>query len=170
MTARDNGYDRLEVCVNSQTLYGLRDNEIVGRYPVSTAAAGTGQTEGSEQTPLGAHIVRVKIGAGAPRGAVFRGRRDTGEVWTPELHEAQPDRDWILSRILWLSGLERGFNRYGSVDTLRRFIYIHGTPDCVALGTPDSHGCIRMANDDVIDLFDRVTAGVRVDIVQRRDA
>ena len=113
-------------------------------------------------TPRGWHVVRAKVGAGAPENTVFVGRRPTGEIFTPALREQDPGRDWILSRILWLSGLERGHNRLGHVDTMRRYIYIHGTPDDVVLGAPGSHGCVRMANADVMRLFDRVAPGTRV--------
>ena len=112
-------------------------------------------------------MIRARIGAGAAPGAVFVGRRPTGERYTPELGAAHPDRDWILTRILWLSGIEPGRNRLGCVDTMRRYIYIHGCPDEVDITTPGSHGCIRMRNDDVIDLFDRVEAGTRVVIEAR---
>ena len=131
-------------------------------YPVSTAANGPGEQEGSECTPRGMHVVRARIGAGAAPGTVFVGRRPTGERYTPELGAAYPGRDWILTRILWLSGTEPGRNRLGRVDTMRRYIYIHGCPDDVDITSPGSHGCIRMRNDDVIALFDRVEAGTRV--------
>ena len=136
--------------------------EALRTYPVSTAANGPGEQEGSECTPRGLHVVRAKIGAGAPPGTVFVGRRPTSERYTPALAAAYPDRDWILTRILWLSGTEPGRNRLGRVDTMRRYIYIHGCPDDVDITSPGSHGCIRMRNDDVIDLFDRVEPGTRV--------
>ena len=136
--------------------------EVRRTYPVSTAANGPGEQEGSECTPRGRHVIRARIGAGATPGTVFVGRRPTGERYTPALGAAYPDRDWILTRILWLSGTEPGRNRLGRVDTMRRYIYIHGCPDEVDITTPGSHGCIRMRNDDVIDLFDRVEAGTRV--------
>ena len=136
--------------------------EVRRTYPVSTAANGPGEQEGSECTPRGRHVIRAKIGAGAGPGTVFVGRRSTGERYTPALRAAYPDRDWILTRILWLSGTEPGRNRLGRVDTMRRYIYIHGCPDDVDITCPGSHGCIRMRNDDVIDLFDRVEAGTGV--------
>ena len=136
--------------------------EVRRIYPVSTAANGPGEQEGSECTPRGNHVIRAKIGAGVASGAVFVARRPTGERYTPALGAAHPDRDWILTRILWLSGVEPGRNRLGRVDTMRRYIYIHGCPDDVDIVTPGSHGCIRMRNEDVIDLFDRVEAGTRV--------
>lgn len=155
----------LRVDVGRQTLEVWRGDERVRSFRVSTALKGCGETKGSCQTPRGAHYVRARIGTGLPAGAVLRGRRSTGEVWTPELAAAQPDRDWILSRILWLSGLEPGRNRLGEVDTMQRYIYIHGTPDSEPMGVPLSHGCIRMRNDDVMALFDLVPVGTRVDIV-----
>ena len=131
-------------------------------YPVSTAGNGPGEREGSECTPRGRHSIRAKIGAGAAPGTVFVARRPTGERYTRELRATYPGRDWILTRILWLSGLEPGRNRLGSVDTMRRYIYIHGCPDDIDITIPGSHGCIRMRNDDVIDLFDRVAVGTEV--------
>lgn len=133
-------------------------------FLVSTAARGVGQEMGSEQTPLGQHVVRARIGAGAPLRAVFVGRRATGEIWTPALGVQYPERDWILTRILWLSGTEPGRNRLGRVDSMRRYIYIHGTPDDQPMGRPASHGCVRMRNEDVRWLFDRVSAGTPVAI------
>ena len=138
------------------------DGEVQGSWPVSTAANGPGELEGSECTPRGRHVIRARVGAGAAPGTVFVGRRPTGERYTPALGAAHPDRDWILTRILWLSGTEPGRNRLGRVDTMRRLIYIHGCPDDVDMTVPGSHGCIRMRNDDVIDLFDRVEAGTTV--------
>ena len=105
-----------------------------------------------------------KIGDGCAPGTVFVGREPTGETFAPELAQTEPERDWILTRILWLGGLERGRNLGGSVDTQARFIYIHGCPDSTPLGVPGSHGCIRMSNRDVMDLFDRVEVGTPVQI------
>ncbi|MBI5430037.1 MAG: L,D-transpeptidase [Nitrosomonadales bacterium] len=138
---------------------------LLRRYAVSTAAQGAGEESGSFCTPRGRHVIRAKIGAGQPENAVFAGRRPTGEIYTPELGAQFPGRDWILSRILWLSGCEPGFNRLGKSDTMRRYIYIHGTPDSVPMGIPDSHGCVRMRNADLVELFDRVTAGTAVEII-----
>jgi len=156
----------IRIDLHAQRLSLLEGEREVAAWPVSTAAAGAGEEAGSERTPRGLHEIRAKIGAGAPVGAVFVGRRPTGEVCTPERLRAEPGRDWILTRILWLRGLERGRNRGGRVDTMRRAVYIHGTPDETSLGRPASHGCIRMSNTDVIDLFDRVEAGTRVEIVE----
>ncbi|MCD6042042.1 MAG: ErfK/YbiS/YcfS/YnhG, partial [Burkholderiales bacterium] len=134
-------------------------------WPVSTSKFGAGEKNGSFCTPRGKHIVRAKIGAGQPPGAVFVRRRATGEVWTPELHERYPGRDWILTRILWLSGCEPGRNRLGEVDTMRRYIYIHGTPDSAELGKPGSIGCVRMRNRDIVELFDLVPPYTEVEIL-----
>lgn len=133
-------------------------------YRVSTAAKGAGEQMGSNCTPRGLHYVRARIGGDAPSGAVFVGRRPTGEVHSPALASRYPERDWILSRILWLCGLEPGRNRGGMVDSMRRFIYIHGTPDTEPMGIPCSHGCIRMRNADVMQLFEFLPAGTRVQI------
>ena len=157
---------RLIVHIASQemVLYEKSGTKI-RKYSISTASRGTGQQEGSWQTPLGLHVIRAKIGAGLPVNAVFVGRRFTGEIYSPKLRKQYPGRkDWILTRILWLSGLEPGYNRFGSVDTMRRYIYIHGSPDTVVMGEPGSRGCIRMHGSDIIDLFDCVDVGARVDI------
>jgi len=156
---------RIEISVAHQTLQLVGDDgQPVKVYPISSAARGVGEQMGSYQTPRGRHRIRARIGEGLPLGAVLRGRRPTGEICTPELMQAQPDRDWILTRILWLCGEEPGKNRGGQVDTMRRYVYIHGTPDSVVLGVPGSHGCIRMRNSDLVELFDRVPVGTPVTI------
>lgn len=156
---------KLQVSLARQVLEVLDDQGTVLRsYPVSTATAGAGEQSGSFQTPRGRHYVRARIGAGLPPRAVLRGRRYQGEICTPETAAAEPQRDWILSRILWLCGREPGFNRLGPVDTMARYIYIHGTADEAALGTPASHGCIRMGNGDILELFELVPAFTEVDI------
>ena len=139
---------------------------LVRSYAVSTSAKGLGEIAGSYCTPRGRHIIRAKIGSGLPENTVLVRRRPTGEIYTPELGAQFPGRDWILTRILWLSGCEKGFNRLGETDTMRRYIYIHGTPDIVRLGTPGSHGCIRMRNTDLVELFDLVPAGTEVNILE----
>jgi L,D-transpeptidase YbiS len=154
----------VRVSLAAQTLELERGGRLLKTYAVSTSKHGAGEIRGSLKTPRGRHVVRAKIGSGAPLNAVFRGRRRTGEIYSPELARAQPDRDWILTRILWLSGMEIGSNRLGLVDTMRRYIYIHGTPDTEPLGVPGSIGCIRMANRDLVELFDLVPAGTLVDI------
>lgn len=135
------------------------------RYAVSTSRHGPGELQGSFCTPRGRHVIRARIGAGQPLNTVFIGRRPSGEIWSPELGAAHPGRDWILTRILWLSGCQPGFNRLGKVDTMRRFIYIHGSPDPVSMGQPGSIGCIRMRNSDLLELFDRVSPGTAVEIL-----
>lgn len=156
---------KININIKSQLL-DLIDNQgkILSQYPISSALKGTGQDSGSYCTPLGRHIIRAKIGADQPENTVFVGRRPTGEIYSAELAEQFPGRDWILTRILWLSGCEVGFNRLGGVDTMRRYIYIHGSPDSVQLGQPGSIGCIRMRNADIVELFDRVPAGTPVNI------
>jgi hypothetical protein len=150
------------VDLGEQSLALFEGSRLARRWPVSTARNGAGERQGSECTPRGWHRIRLKVGAGCPPGAVFVARRPTGEIYSPELAACHPDRDWILSRILWLSGTEAGFNRGGDCDTLRRFIYIHGCPDSEPIGAPCSHGCVRMRNADIIELFDRVQTGCRV--------
>jgi len=152
----------IEVSIAQQRLR-LRDaDRVLLEARVSTAKNGPGEHIGSECTPRGWHVVRAKIGAGCVPNTVFVGRRPTGEIYKPALREQFPERDWILTRILWLSGLEPGRNRLGEVDTMRRYIYIHGAPDDDPLGVPGSHGCIKMRNEDVIALFERVAVGIRV--------
>ena len=152
----------IHVNVAGQRLELLDGKRTIGSFPVSTAKAGLGEQQGSLQTPRGLHMVRAKIGAGLPAGAVLVARRPTGEICDEKLLNEDPERDWILSRILWLSGCEPGRNRLGKVDTMRRYIYIHGTPHEKDLGRPVSCGCIRMANADVIELFERVALQTKV--------
>lgn len=153
----------IKISIPAQILSLFDDSgQLRKQFPVSTAFKGVGEQKGSYRTPRGRHIVRARIGAGQPLGTVFRARRPTGEVWTPELHAQYPGRDWILTRILWLSGCEPGFNRLGDVDSMQRYIYIHGTPDSEPMGAPHSHGCIRMRNADVMALFDMVPLGTHV--------
>ncbi|CAD2254920.1 hypothetical protein PSEUDT2_03519 [Stutzerimonas stutzeri] len=158
--------DLLHISIADQQLYGFAGGQPRLRFPVSTARNGVGEQNGSGCTPRGVHQVRARIGDGLPEGAVLRGRRWTGEIWTPELHAAFPGRDWILTRILWLSGCEPGVNRMGQVDTFRRYIYIHGTPDCEPMNVPLSHGCVRMRNADLLQLFPRVPPHCQVRITE----
>jgi len=156
---------RVHIHIASQRLELITENGVQ-TWPVSTAARGVGEQKGSYCTPRGAHVIRARIGADCPINSVFVGRRATGEIYTPELGRAQPDRDWILTRILWLSGREPGFNRLGDCDTMQRYIYIHGTPDEVFAPRPLSHGCIRMRNADLMALFAQVSAGTPVLITE----
>lgn len=147
----------IEISIAKQHLTVLNEaSMLLAQYPVSTSLKGVGEQKGSYQTPRGLHVIRAKIGAGHPVNSVFIGRRPTGEVWTPELGAQYPGRDWILTRILWLSGCEVGVNRLGNVDSMQRYIYIHGTPDSEPIGEAHSHGCIRMRNHDVLELFELV--------------
>ena len=158
---------KINIYIASQRLELLDDSgKVLRQYGVSTAANGVGEVRGSYCTPRGLHIIRAKIGAGCAENTVFVGRRATGEIYSPELGACFPDRDWILTRILWLSGCEVGFNRLGDNDTKRRYIYIHGTPDSVQLGETGSHGCIRMKNSDLIELFDLVSVKTPVEIIE----
>ena len=149
----------IDINIATQMLDLIENNTLVHSYPVSTAKNGAGERMGSECTPKGWHKIRAKIGAKQPLNSVFIGRRTTGEVYTSELSQQYPERDWILTRILWLGGLEAGFNRYGLVDSTWRYIYIHGCPDHLMQGQPESHGCIRMANADVLHLYNQINIG-----------
>lgn len=152
----------IDISITSQRLVLVDEGKIVKSYPVSTAKNGPGELRGSECTPRGWHKIRAKIGAGLPVYSVFKARRPTGEIYSTELGKQFPERDWILTRILWLGGLEPGKNRYGTVDTAWRYIYIHGCPDELMNGKPESHGCIRMINADLLDLFERVAFNAEV--------
>lgn len=155
----------IQISIARQQLTLFDDQtQVIKKYSISSARKGTGQRYGSFCTPLGLHIIRAKIGEHQPVNTVFVRRRPTGEIYTPELAADFPGRDWILTRILWLSGCERGFNRLGKVDTMRRYIYIHGSPDSVEMGKPGSSGCIRMHNHDLLDLFARVPVRTKVEI------
>jgi lipoprotein-anchoring transpeptidase ErfK/SrfK len=158
---------RIEISLAEQSLKLLDDTgRELHRYSVSTSRNGPGEKKDSFCTPRGRHIIRAKIGAGAAENTVFVARRPSGEIYTPALGERHPGRDWMLTRILWLSGCEPGFNRLREVDTMRRYIYIHGSPDSAPMGQPGSIGCIRMRNRDIVELFDQVAPGTRVDIVE----
>ncbi len=154
---------RIEISIHNQMLT-LFDSfgGVQEKYRISTAANGVGCEKSSGCTPSGEHVIRAKIGGGAALNTVFVGRRPTGEICTPELMAEFPDRDWILTRILWLSGKDVGKNRLGNVDTMQRYIYIHGTPDNLEMGQAASHGCVRMRNVDVVELFDVVPVGTPV--------
>ncbi len=156
----------LKVLIAGQKLQVIENGKEVKSYQISTALNGCSEQNGSGGTPRGIHYIRAMIGADANKNAVFVGRRNTGEIYNVELAEQYPQRDWILGRIMWLCGLEKGKNRLGKVDTMRRYIYIHGTPDVEYLGKPVSHGCIRMNPDDIVELFDVVRAGVKVEICE----
>ena len=157
---------RIAIDLGQQQLRLFDDADgLIRHYPVSTALAGAGGRMDSGCTPRGLHVVRARIGADADPYAVFRGRRPTGERWTPQLAAANPQRDWVLGRILWLSGREPGFNRLGDCDSMRRYIYIHGTGDDQPMGVPRSHGCVRMRVADVVELFAQVPVGTLVEIL-----
>ncbi len=155
---------RISVDLSRQMLFLYQGPKLQAAYPVSTAKNGPGEQYGSDCTPRGLHRIRIKIGTGEPENSVFVGRRPTGEIYTDQLGSEHPQRDWILTRILWLTGMEPGRNRGGQNDTLRRFIYIHGCPDTEPVGVPLSHGCIRMHNRDLLDLYARIDTGTLVEI------
>jgi len=152
----------IHINISSQTLSLLANGKPKRCYTISSGKNGVGEQAGSECTPRGWHIIRAMIGADSPLNSVFVGRRASGEIWSSELKKQFPQRDWVLTRILWLSGLERGYNRLGQQDTMRRYIYIHGCPDDEPMGIPKSHGCIRMRNEDIVELFELVQAGLPV--------
>lgn len=154
----------ITIDTSRQMLSLIEGQELLKCYPISTALNGLGERKGSGCTPTGLHFIRVKIGAHCEIGSVFVGRRFTGEIYSQQLADRFPQRDWILTRILWLCGRELGKNRLADVDTMQRYIYIHGTPDTEPMGVPLSHGCIRMRNNDVIELFNKVPVGTDVNI------
>lgn len=153
---------QIKVNIGSQQMMVYQHDKLIHQYLISTGKNGVGELNGSGKTPRGWHIIRAKIGEGMPVNTVFKERRPTGEIFVPELKIQFPERDWILTRIFWLSGLETGKNRLGNVDTMRRFIYIHGSPDDVVMGIPGSKGCIRMRNADLLALFKIVPVGVKL--------
>ena len=156
---------KIQINIAKQTLELFDDaGKPLRNYAVSTALHGAGEETNSNCTPRGKHVIRAKIGAGQPLNTVFVRRRPTGEIYTPQLGALFPGRDWILTRILWLSGCEPGYNRLGTCDTMWRYIYIHGTPDERNLGVPTSHGCVNMRNADLLELFELVAAGTMVHI------
>jgi len=157
-----NNSSRIVVSLQDQTLCFQRQGEVPRHYRISTAKNGPGEQQGSGCTPRGLHVIRAKIGARCAEGTVFVGRRPTGEIYSDALTQANPQRDWILTRILWLCGREPGKNRFGTVDTMRRYIYIHGCPDNAPMGVPLSHGCVRMKNREIVELFDLVEIGTEV--------
>ncbi len=156
----------LDISISEQRCFLFDEQQLVFEAAVSTAKNGIGSEKNSGCTPLGWHVIRASIGDGQPVNSVFVGRRPTGEIFSQALAEEYPERDWILTRILWLSGLELGKNRLGNVDTMQRYIYIHGCPDSEPMGVPLSHGCIRMRNDSLLTLFDKVKPGLKVNIRQ----
>ena len=152
----------IDVAIGDQCLYLRQGETCLQHWPVSTARNGVGEQQDSECTPRGQHIIAEKIGDQAISNTVFVGRVPSGEIYTPLLAEQYPERDWILTRILWLAGCEAGKNQGGNVDTKKRYIYIHGCPEDTDFSTPGSHGCIRMRNADIIMLYDRIQVGTPV--------
>lgn len=158
--------DTIYINIADQNLVYRRGTRLLFECAVSTARNGAGEFYGSERTPRGWHYVRARIGEGQAVNTIFKGRRPTGEIYTTGMRQQFPQRDWILTRILWLCGLEPGFNRLGHVDTMRRYIYIHGCPDEDDFDSPGSHGCIKLHNADMLSLFSRVSVGTPVLITE----
>ena len=154
----------IDIDIKTQKLTLFKNSKALKSYFISSSSKGVGELKDSFKTPRGEHIIRAKIGAGAPMNTVFDSRRPTGEIYSPELRAKNPNRDWILTRIMWLSGLEKGKNRLGNCDTMQRYVYIHGSPDTAEMGKPGSHGCIRMHNKDLVELFDLTPAFTKVTI------
>lgn len=155
---------KINISISKQSLTLFKDSKKIKHYAISTGKNGVGCEKNSGKTPLGKHSIRAMIGKNEPINTVFIGRRKTGEIYTKSLAKQYPDRDWILTRIIWLSGTEKGKNRLGQVDTMQRYIYIHGTPDTEPMGQANSHGCIRMRNTDLIELFDLIDVKTLVEI------
>lgn len=153
---------QITISITDQVLKLFDGEQLVVQYPISTALNGPGETQNSGCTPRGKHYIRAMIGEGLQENSVLVGRRFTGEIYNADLAQQYPERDWILSRILWLCGQEIGKNRLGNVDTMQRYIYIHGTPDTEPMGVAKSHGCVRMRNSDLMKLYDRVIPGTPV--------
>ena len=154
------------VDISQQRLF-LLDNrgDLVISYPISSSSYGEGQIENSYKTPLGNHIIKEKIGADAPKNTIFKERINTNKFAEISHDHFDSEEDHVTSRILWLEGTEEGFNKGGNVDSFHRYIYIHGTPEEGLIGEKASHGCIRMFNQDVIELFNLVEKGTKVNIV-----
>ena len=159
--------EQADVLINlaKQTLNLPKHNKF---YVISSGKNGIGEQENSGKTPRGWHKIALKFGHTAPKNAVFIARQETGEIYDEMLAAQFPERDWILSRILWLSGLEKDFNQGEGCDTFKRYIYIHGTPDTEPMGVPMSHGCIRMRNTDVIELFELIDCNALVYISEHK--
>ena len=154
----------IKISISKQQLILFGEEDSIKQYSISTAKNGSGERKNSECTPRGEHIITEKIGQGAKENSVFVGRIETNELYNSKLRDFHPRRDWILTRILWLSGTEEGKNKGGDVDSHDRYIYIHGSPEDIEMGRPGSRGCIRMRNSDVIELFNLVNVGTRVTI------
>jgi len=155
---------KIKISISEQTLKLIHAEKVLETYSISTGLKGAGCEKNSAQTPLGLHCIRAMIGKDEPINTVFVGRRKTGEIYNESLANSFPNRDWILSRIIWLSGCEKNKNRLGNVDTMQRYIYIHGTPDTEPMGIAKSHGCIRMHNKNLLALFDKVSIQTQVEI------
>ncbi|MCK5823879.1 MAG: L,D-transpeptidase [Ichthyobacteriaceae bacterium] len=158
--------NKIIVNVDKQELYLLKGTDTLNVYKVSTATNGIGNKSGSNKTPLGKHSVISRVGEGKPIGATFVGRQFTGKISEIITDSIDVADDLVLSRIMRLQGLEEGVNKGSGIDSYKRYIYIHGTNEEGLIGKPASHGCIRMFNNDVIDLFNKTEIGTQVNIVK----
>lgn len=154
------------VDTSNQRLYLFEHNQLKAKYPISSSAVGVGSAAGSNRTPLGLHRIAEKFGDGQPIGMIFKARRPTGKLATIQTKPIKGEGDDVTTRIMWLQGLQPGINEGKGVDSHARYIYIHGTPEEGLIGRPESHGCIRMNNRQVIELFNQVPVGTLVDIIQ----
>ena len=150
------------VDISDQRLYLIEGSIIIESYPISSSKYGEGSIENSFKTPLGKHIIKEKIGSGAPLNTIFVARVNTNEKANIIRSLDDSEDDYVTSRILWLDGLEEGINKGEGVDSFNRFIYIHGTHEEGLIGQKSSHGCIRMFNNDVVKLYDIVKKGTKV--------
>ncbi len=152
------------VSVTEQKLLLVKNGEVSKTYPVSSSVYGIGNKAGSNQTPLGTHTISERFGDGAEPGTIFRSRGNTGKIATIYTDKTDSDDDLVTTRIMWLQGMEPGANKGHGIDSHARYIYIHGTQEEGLIGEPASHGCIRMKNQDVIELFNSVPQGTFVEI------
>ena len=154
----------LIVEVTQQKLYVVKEEKVIRTYPISTSKYGIGNEDGSNKTPVGTHRIYEKVGEGVKIGTIFKARISTGRIANISHDSTDVEQDFIITRIMCLEGLEPGVNKGKGIDSCDRRIYIHGTPEEGLIGTPASHGCIRMKNDDVVELFDLVKIGTLVEI------
>lgn len=156
----------LFVSISEQKLYHIKDNTIIKEYSISSAKKGVGNVKNSDKTPLGLHSIKEKHGNNTPTNGRMIGRVFYGQIATIFNDTTTSKTDDITSRLLWLTGEEEGINKGGNVDSYQRYIYIHGTSEEGKIGTPASHGCIRMINKEVIELFSLVKLNTKVLILE----
>jgi len=154
----------MQVSVAQQKLFLMNKKDTLRNYEISTSKYGLGSESGSHKTPLGLHRVVEKYGDGAPEGTIFKSRINTGRIAEIEMRPQTTKLDYVTTRILWLDGMEPGKNKGGNVDSYHRYIYIHGTHEEGLIGRPASKGCIRMRNNEVIELYELVPIGTTIRI------